>query len=225
MKATRDPKARSSPESKPNLKLQRFTYKCLPFAHRIQSMSIPSLAFIPKVTRYNLNPVFHSPTRIMHLSLQIFSLTLLFGSVALSSPIRWPVDPVRTLDSSPVQRRSNGALMKTRSPANTSVHPDAVTGTTCDDPNVSLVTHDTNVALLGICGGDPATTVGASRASRFTLTAVNAGNGATINVSKGRWEGCVRAAKATCPTGTFTSTCVGGTSDGAGFEFVLSAKN
>lgn len=198
-------------------------------------MSIPSLTFIPKVTRYNPNPVLHSPKHIMHLSSQLLSLALLFGSVALSFSVRWPVDPVRTLNSSHVQRRSNGALIKPRSPANTSVNPNAVTGTTCDDPNVSLVTHDTNVALLGICGGiagsiqfcggDSATTVGASGTSKFTLTAVNADNGATINVSKGRWEGCVRAAGATCPFGTFTGTCVGGTSDGAGFEFVLSANS
>ncbi|EXJ89761.1 hypothetical protein A1O3_02828 [Capronia epimyces CBS 606.96] len=122
-----------------------------------------------------------------------------------------------------------------RNPANTAVNPAAVTGTTCDDPTVSLVTHDTNVAILSICGGiagaiefcggDPSTTVGASGTSKFTLTAVNADKGATINVSKGRWEGCVRAANAVCPTGTYTSTCVGGTSDGVGFTFVLSENN
>jgi hypothetical protein len=108
-----------------------------------------------------------------------------------------------------------------------------VTGTTCTDPTAALVTHDTDVAILSICGGiagtvefcggDPATTVGASGTSKFTLTAVD--GGATINVSKGRWEGCVRAAQAVCPTGTFSSTCVGGTSDGVGFTFVLSQND
>lgn len=66
----------------------------------------------------------------------------------------------------------------------------------------------------------PATTVGASGTSKFTLTPVT--QGATLNVSKGRWERCVRAAQAVCPTGTFTSTCKGGVSEGAGFKFVLS---
>ena len=111
------------------------------------------------------------------------------------------------------------------------VDPTAVTGTTCVDHNVALVSHDTNVAILSICGGiagtiefcggNPSTTVGASGTSKFTLTVQNAG--ATINVSKGRWEHCVAAAQATCPTGTFSSTCVGGTTDGD-FNFVLSAN-
>jgi hypothetical protein len=119
-----------------------------------------------------------------------------------------------------------------RDPANTSVNPDAVTSTTCDDTTVSLDSHDTNVAILSICGGiagaiefcggNPQTTVGASGGSKFTLTSVNQDEGATINVSKGRWEGCVRAAQAVCPTGTFSSGCIGGTSDGVGFTFVLS---
>lgn len=55
-------------------------------------------------------------------------------------------------------------------PASTTVNPDAVTGTTCTDPSTqvsnyrmrlsstyiftrTLVSHDINVALLGICGG------------------------------------------------------------------------
>ncbi|KAK5198818.1 hypothetical protein LTR72_005120 [Exophiala xenobiotica] len=78
-----------------------------------------------------------------------------------------------------------------RDPANTSVNPDAVTGTTCDDTTVSLDSHDTNVAILSICGGiagaiefcggNPQTTVGASGGSKFTLTSVNQDEGATIN--------------------------------------------
>jgi len=50
-------------------------------------------------------------------------------------------------------------------------------------------------------------------------------SGATINVSKGRWEGCVRAANAVCPTGTYTSTCIGGVSEGEGFTFTLEANS
>ncbi|GJC86054.1 hypothetical protein ColLi_08892 [Colletotrichum liriopes] len=79
-----------------------------------------------------------------------------------------------------------------------------------------------NVATLGICGGiqgtiqkcngAPKSTVGQSGTAKFTLNPTD--SGATINVSKGRWEGCIRAARATCPTGSFSSTCVGGASQG-----------
>jgi hypothetical protein len=89
-------------------------------------------------------------------------------------------------------------------------------------PPRNLDSHDTNVAILSICGGiagaitkcegNPTSTVGQSGTSKFTLNPVNAG--ATLNVSKGRWERCVKAAKLTCPNGSFDSTCVGGTSDG-----------
>ena len=113
----------------------------------------------------------------------------------------------------------------------TPVDPTAVTGTVCNDASVALISHDTNVAILSICGGiagtiefcggNPSTTIGASGTSKFTLTVQNAG--ATINVSKGRWEHCVAAAQAVCPTGTFSSTCVGGTTDGD-FDFDLSAN-
>jgi hypothetical protein len=88
--------------------------------------------------------------------------------------------------------------------------------------NSNLDSHDTNVAILSICGGiagaitkcegNPTSTVGQSGTSKFTLNPVN--EGATLNVSKGRWERCVKAAKLTCPNGSFDSTCVGGTSDG-----------
>lgn len=89
-------------------------------------------------------------------------------------------------------------------------------------PYRTIVFHDQNVALLSICGGiagaiefcggDPSTTVGESGTAIFTLNAAE--EGATINVSKGRWEGCVRAAVAVCPSGGFSSTCVGGASVG-----------
>ncbi|KAF2474204.1 uncharacterized protein BDR25DRAFT_216063, partial [Lindgomyces ingoldianus] len=89
-------------------------------------------------------------------------------------------------------------------------------------PLSQLDTHSTNVAILSICGGiagtiqkcggSPASTVGQSGTSKFTLNAVDAG--ATINISKGRWERCVKAAQLTCPSGTFQSTCIGGATVG-----------
>lgn len=97
--------------------------------------------------------------------------------------------------------------------------------------NRSIVSHDENVAQLAICGGiagaitkcggAPTSTTGSSGTALFKLKAVSAG--ATINVSKGRWEGCVRAAKAVCPNGEYTSTCVGGASTG-NVGFSLSAQ-
>ncbi|ETI28234.1 hypothetical protein G647_00683 [Cladophialophora carrionii CBS 160.54] len=176
----------------------------------------------------------------MHTFVQILSPSVLLPFLLLTahstcSPLWWDFSPDESTTAVATGTLSPPHRVRARSPANTNINPDAVFGTTCDDPSVELVTHDTNVALLAICGsiagsiqfceGDPATTVGASGTSKFTLTAVNADQGATINVSKGRWEGCIRAARATCPTGTFTSTCVGGTSDGAGFTFVLSENN
>ncbi|KAF2181794.1 hypothetical protein K469DRAFT_493901, partial [Zopfia rhizophila CBS 207.26] len=107
-------------------------------------------------------------------------------------------------------------------PANQVVSGAEVIGTTCLDSSVELNSHDTNVAILSICsgiagsiqkcGGSPTSTVGESGTSKFELNAVD--SGATINISKGRWERCVKAAQLTCPTGTFTSTCVGGASTG-----------
>jgi len=113
----------------------------------------------------------------------------------------------------------------------TTVNPNAVTGTTCIDTTANIVFHDQNVAELAICGGiagtiekcggSPASTTGSSGTALFSLKAATAG--ATINVSKGRWEGCVRAARAVCPTGTFSSTCVGGASTG-NVDFTLDAQ-
>ncbi|TVY39118.1 hypothetical protein LOCC1_G004944 [Lachnellula occidentalis] len=115
--------------------------------------------------------------------------------------------------------------------ASTTVDPAAVTSTTCTDTTANIVFHDQNVAELAICGGiagtivkcggAPTSTTGSSGTALFSLKAADAG--ATINVSKGRWEGCVRAAQATCPTGGFSSTCVGGASTG-NVAFTLSAQ-
>jgi len=105
--------------------------------------------------------------------------------------------------------------------ASTTVNPAAVTDTECTNQG-SIVFHDQNVAELAICGGiagsitkcagAPPSTTGQSGTALFTLNAVD--SGATINISKGRWEGCVRAASAVCPTGGYSSTCVGGASTG-----------
>ncbi|KUJ22257.1 uncharacterized protein LY89DRAFT_606633, partial [Mollisia scopiformis] len=115
--------------------------------------------------------------------------------------------------------------------ASTTVDPNAVTDTTCIDTSANIVFHDQNVAELAICGGiagaitkcggAPTLTTGSSGTALFNLNAVT--SGATINVSKGRWEGCVRAARAVCPTGTFSSTCIGGASTG-NVAFTLSAQ-
>ncbi|KIW15404.1 hypothetical protein PV08_05450 [Exophiala spinifera] len=159
----------------------------------------------------------------MQFSFSTFSLTLLLLTSSGSSSPLWPnaavpADAHPTIPSSVYSSNAEPYAVQPRSPASTSVDPNDVTGTTCDDPTVSLNSHDTNVAVLSICGGiagsiqkcggNPQTTVGASGTSKFTLTPVT--QGATLNVSKGRWERCVRAAQAVCPTGTFTSTCIGG---------------
>jgi len=112
--------------------------------------------------------------------------------------------------------------------ADETVNPAAVTGTVCNNKKVAIVDHDINVALLGICGGiagtiekcegTPASTVGQSGTAKLALTPVT--KGALLNVSKGRWEGCMRAARAVCGDTPFTSTCVGGTTNG-NFNFVL----
>lgn len=115
------------------------------------------------------------------------------------------------------------------------VNPDAVVSgsTVCTDPDTTLVSHDINVALLGICGGiagtieqcagSPETTTGSSGTAKFTLTAATSGQ--TIDITKGRWEGCVAAARATCGDSPFTSTCIGGSDVNAdNVDFVLSAN-
>lgn len=84
-------------------------------------------------------------------------------------------------------------------------------------------THNKNVALLQICGGiakqiqkcggSPTSTTGASGDAKFTITPTDAG--ATINISKGRWEQCIKSAEAECPGGqAYTATCPLGASTG-----------
>ncbi|KAE8444032.1 hypothetical protein EG329_001161 [Mollisiaceae sp. DMI_Dod_QoI] len=123
-------------------------------------------------------------------------------------------------------------LARAPAPENTSVNPASITGTTCTDKSTTLVSHDINVALLAICGGiagtieqcggEPTTTTGESGTAKFTLNAATSGQ--TIDITKGRWEGCVRAARAVCGDTPFTSTCIGGADVNAGnVDFTLSA--
>ncbi|RDW78122.1 hypothetical protein BP5796_05974 [Coleophoma crateriformis] len=122
----------------------------------------------------------------------------------------------------PSPRVGQDHLEVLRMRASTRINPTAVTDTVCDDPDANIVFHDQNVAELAICGGisgsitkcagAPTLTTGSSGSAKFTLSALN--SGATINLTKGRWEACVRAAAAVCPTGTFSSVCIGGASSG-----------
>ncbi|KAF2254066.1 hypothetical protein BU26DRAFT_561321 [Trematosphaeria pertusa] len=109
------------------------------------------------------------------------------------------------------------------------VSGDEVTGTQCLDTSIQFDTHSTNVAILGICGGiassiqkcggNPSSTTGQSGTSLFTLNATDAGS--TINISKGRWERCVKAAQLTCPQGSFQTTCIGGATPSGDVSFSL----
>ncbi|KZT30267.1 hypothetical protein NEOLEDRAFT_1166477 [Neolentinus lepideus HHB14362 ss-1] len=98
-----------------------------------------------------------------------------------------------------------------------------VSNVQCTDPNTTLDSHTTNVAILAICGGiagtiekcqgAPTNTTGQSGDVRFTLTPTVAG--ATINISKGRWEQGVKAAFAQCGQDKpFTAVIQGGASSG-----------
>lgn len=60
--------------------------------------------------------------------------------------------------------------------------------------------------------------MGVAGSARFSLKVM--AEGATINVAKKRWEACVRAARAVCPTGSFRAVCAGGTTKGD-LEFFL----
>ena len=95
--------------------------------------------------------------------------------------------------------------------------------------NSRIVFHDQNVAELSICRGIagpvtkcqglPAETTGRSGTALFALRTAEAG--AQINISKDPWEQCVRAARAVCPTGSMSGTCVGGATTGGDVAFTL----
>lgn len=135
-----------------------------------------------------------------------------------------PLGNRQPLDALPVGKRDDRV-----------VNPAAVVAgsTVCTAPGTTLVSHDINVALLDICGGiagtieqcagNPATTTGTSGTAKFTLTAATAGQ--TIDITKGRWEACVAAARATCGDSPFTSTCIGGSDVNAdNVDFVLASN-
>lgn len=104
----------------------------------------------------------------------------------------------------------------------TPLNPDAVTDVRCWNTEEKIIFHEENAAQLAICdgisgttsqcGGSPKTTVGSRGTAKFTLTALN--EGAKINISKVRWEECVHAARAVCPTGSLSATCRGGATVG-----------
>ncbi|KAK5663392.1 hypothetical protein OQA88_3820 [Cercophora sp. LCS_1] len=114
---------------------------------------------------------------------------------------------------------------------NVLLNPRAVTDVECIDRTAHIVFHDQNDAELSICGGiaesvtkchgSPTETIGKSGSALFTLKPIN--QGATINIDKRRWEQCVRAARAVCPTGSFSARCIGGASSGdVGFKLLPS---
>ncbi|KAK6843455.1 hypothetical protein PG990_004665 [Apiospora arundinis] len=136
--------------------------------------------------------------------------TLLLAGLAAAGPV-WPRYTVGPEHLEVLQMR-----------ASTSVNPAAVKETKCINSKVNIAFHDENVAQLGICGGiagkitkcggAPPSTTGVSGTAKFTVN--TATSGGTINVSKGRWEQCIRAARAVCPTGSLSATCAGGASNG-----------
>ena len=155
------------------------------------------------------------------------STTLLVSLLALT-PFCLSAPTTQTYHLAPrvMVRPAHLEILKIR--ASTAVNPAAVVATTCLDRTKKIVFHDENVAELGICGGiagsitkcggAPNTTTGQSGTAKFVLSTT--AEGATINISKGRWEQCVRAARAVCPTGSMKATCAGGASSGD-VEFVL----
>ncbi|KAK3337122.1 hypothetical protein B0T19DRAFT_411570 [Cercophora scortea] len=144
----------------------------------------------------------------------LLQLLLALATICLAAPPYYHMQPRVVVPQTYYE------VLKLR--ASTAVNPSAVTGITCIDRRANIVFHDQNVAELAICGGiagaitkcngQPSTTTGRSGTALFTLNAVTPG--ATINISKGRWEQCIRAARAVCPTGSMSGTCVGGASSG-----------
>jgi len=119
-----------------------------------------------------------------------------------------------------------------REPGNRIVNPAAVEDTVCISPGTAILSHDINVALLSICGGiqgkiqqcggSPAKTTGSSGTAHFTLVATKG----VIDITKGRWEACVAAARAVCGDSPFSSTCIGGAEvNAANVNFILEKQN
>ncbi|KAJ3276359.1 hypothetical protein HDV01_004982 [Terramyces sp. JEL0728] len=117
---------------------------------------------------------------------------------------------------------SHGKRMICSVPGKRVLDPNAAKNVVCTDKATKLNDHQINVALLQICGGiagkiercqgNPTSSSGVSGDARFDIKPVNAG--ATINVSKGRWEAGVFAARSKCGDSPFTATFPLGTSKG-----------
>ncbi|KAI0086001.1 hypothetical protein BDY19DRAFT_986767 [Irpex rosettiformis] len=99
---------------------------------------------------------------------------------------------------------------------------ETVSNVKCTGGN-ALDFHTVNVAQLQICGGiagsiqkcqgAPTSTTGTSGNVQFSIKPVQAG--ATINISKGRWEQGIKAAFAVCGQDKpFSATFTGGASVG-----------
>ncbi|KMS65187.1 hypothetical protein BVRB_038530, partial [Beta vulgaris subsp. vulgaris] len=92
----------------------------------------------------------------------------------------------------------------------------------CTSPGTSIDRRHINRAVLAICGGiagkiqkcqgNPKTTVGVFQTARFDLKPTV--EGATITVSKGRWERGVKEALAKCGNAPFTGVIPLGVSRG-----------
>jgi len=106
--------------------------------------------------------------------------------------------------------------------ASTILNPRAAVDIQCLDPSVYVVSHDQNVAELAICNGIAGarqrcegqhySTTGSSGTAMFILNPTTPG--AIINISKGRWDACIRTAEEKCATGTFSAVCLGGATTG-----------
>ncbi|KUI53902.1 hypothetical protein VP1G_01507 [Cytospora mali] len=130
------------------------------------------------------------------------------ASVTVAAPSSWSV---------PQEHLEILALRRT-----IPLNPDAVSDVHCQDRQARIIFHEENAAQLAICGGiagstdhcggSLTTTVGRKGSAKFHLAAVD--KGATIDITKTRWEECVHAARAVCPTGSLSATCLGGATSG-----------
>lgn len=144
----------------------------------------------------------------MHSTSAIIKAFVVLAGFSAAAPAPWSVPPEH-LEILALRRA-------------TPLNPDSVTDVRCWNTEEKIIFHEENAAQLAICdgisgstsqcGGSPATTVGRKGSAKFTLTALR--DGAKINISKVRWEECVHAARAVCPTGSLSATCRGGATVG-----------
>ncbi|KAK4186151.1 hypothetical protein QBC35DRAFT_282810 [Podospora australis] len=149
-------------------------------------------------------------------------LTLALATLTLAAPTKWYEKYNNVLSRRVLVPQSYYEVLKMRSQI--PLNPRAVRDVTCLDRRSHIVYHDENVAELAICGGiaggdktkrcqgKPRETYGRSGTALFSLKAMDAK--ATINISKQKWEQCVRAAREACPTGSLSGICLGGATSG-----------